>query len=224
MERVRKFSPIERGAHWALAVTFFILVLTGVPLYAYGWFGWLAPLFGGMYGARVVHHWAGAAFTAILALAVVGGFRTWTAHVLRWDADDRAWRRYFLAYFFGLVSGSRLPPQGKYNAGQKAWSAVLIAGGLVLLGSGLIMLFPNLFPVGLVRWMYPLHGLTAMGLLAYVIGHVFLAAFHRETRVALSAMTSGWVDRRYLETHHAKWLEELGRTEKAGAAGGKSGA
>lgn len=224
MEPIRKFSPAERATHWGIAASFFLLIFTGLPLYAYRWFGWLASLFGGVYAARLVHHWAGAAFALLLALAVVGGFRTWTALVFRWDADDWAWRRHLLAHFLGLAASDRLPPQDKFNAGQKAWSVLLIVGGLVLLATGLVMLFPDSFPVGLVRWMYPLHGLTAMVLVSQMIGHVFLAAFHRETRASLTAMTSGWVDRRYLETHHAKWLEKLNRSDQTKAAGGKPGA
>jgi len=223
VDRIRKFSAAERWVHWGIAVTFFVLLLTGLPLFSHRWFGWLGPLFGGPYGARVIHHWAGGTFLALLVLAVIGGFRAWVAQVFRWDADDRAWRRHVLRHFLGLADYRRMPPQGKYNAGQKAWSVSLLAGGFVLGASGLVMLFPHLFPTGLVRWMYPLHGLVAMGLAALLVGHVFLAAFHRETRRSLESMTTGWVDADYVAAHHSKWLEELGsrgqrRTGQPGAA------
>ena len=47
--------------HWTVALTFFVCLLTGMPIWT-PVFGWMAHLFGGLSVCRVIHPWAGVAF------------------------------------------------------------------------------------------------------------------------------------------------------------------
>jgi hypothetical protein len=67
--RHRLFS---RLMHWTVALTFFVALLTGLPIWT-PVFGWMAHLFGGLSVARLVHPWAGVAFF----LAAVVQFFEW---------------------------------------------------------------------------------------------------------------------------------------------------
>src|SRR6187399_311358 len=52
----------SRVIHWIVAVTFFLCLLTGMPIWT-PVFGWMAALFGGLSACRVVHPWTGVAFS-----------------------------------------------------------------------------------------------------------------------------------------------------------------
>ena len=48
----------SRLAHWIVALTFVVCLLTGMPIWT-PVFGWMANLFGGLSVCRVMHPWAG---------------------------------------------------------------------------------------------------------------------------------------------------------------------
>ena len=52
---------VSRVIHWSVAVTFFVCVFTGMPIWT-PVFGWMAHLFGGLTVCRLLHPWAGVAF------------------------------------------------------------------------------------------------------------------------------------------------------------------
>ena len=51
----------SRIIHWSVAVTFFVCLFTGMPIWT-PLFGWMAALFGGLSVCRVLHPWVGLAF------------------------------------------------------------------------------------------------------------------------------------------------------------------
>ena len=51
----------SRIIHWSVAVTFFLCLFTGMPIWT-PLFGWMAALFGGLSVCRVLHPWVGLAF------------------------------------------------------------------------------------------------------------------------------------------------------------------
>jgi len=59
--RLVRFTVSQRFQHWALAILFILLVLTGFPLKFAdrGWATVLVNLFGGLHIARIIHHWSG---------------------------------------------------------------------------------------------------------------------------------------------------------------------
>src|SRR5690606_32588710 len=99
------------------------------------------------------------------------------------------------------------PPARKFNAGQKIvfWAVVLGGGALSL--SGLALMFPYLLE-GAFQWQIAqvLHALAAAGMIALVIGHIYIGTAGSEG--ALDAMTTGEVDVNWAEQHHSLWLQE----------------
>jgi len=77
-----RFSVSQRLQHWALAILFILLVLTGFPLkFADRWWAtMLVSMFGGLQIARHIHHWSGIAlvvgFMIHLGSVVAGVIRT----------------------------------------------------------------------------------------------------------------------------------------------------
>src|SRR5215510_2430744 len=67
-----RHNRTSRLIHWTVAVTFFLSLLTGMPIWT-PLFGWMAYLFGGLSVCRVLHPWFGVAFF----LAIVVQFFEW---------------------------------------------------------------------------------------------------------------------------------------------------
>ncbi len=60
---LKRFTPFQRVQHWALVITFAILVATGYPMkFAdHSWAAWFIAQIGGLSVARIIHRLAGAA-------------------------------------------------------------------------------------------------------------------------------------------------------------------
>ena len=199
--RVARFSGAERALHWLLAVTFFLMLGSGLALFV--------PDLATVVARPVAKAWH---INAALALAA-GVMALFAAHwsrlratmreMDRFDRDDARW----------LLGWSRLwrrepaPPRGRFNAGQKLNSA-LVAGLMVVM-----------FVTGGLLWLGErdtrfrfdgtviVHDWATWILVALVVGHLYLALIHRSTRPALRGMVVGDVDREWARRHHPKWLE-----------------
>src|SRR6266852_1562433 len=67
----------SRVIHWTVAVTFFLCLLTGMPIWT-PVFGWMAALFGGLSVCRWLHPWAGSTFF----LASIVMFFRWLSEMI----------------------------------------------------------------------------------------------------------------------------------------------
>jgi len=117
-----------------------------------------------------------------------------------WSSDDRAW---FRAWIWRKVGGrDRLPPQGRFNAGQK-FNAALTAAAITVLSVTGVIIFPGIHPpFWLVGNSRTLHDLTWFVLVPAVLGHIFLAAIYPPTRPGLRGMLDGKVRLDWLRQHH----------------------
>jgi len=100
-----------------------------------------------------------------------------------------------------------MPPQGAYNAGQKAFGATVLVGATAIGLSGALMVLGT-GGGELSRWMVLLHLLAVGAVVAFFFVHFAMAALVREERPALTSMFRGEVDPEYAEHHHAEWYDE----------------
>src|SRR5215471_11481283 len=56
----------SRWIHWSVAITFFLALFTGMPIWT-PVFSWMAVFVGGLNVARIIHPWAGVAFVVFVA-------------------------------------------------------------------------------------------------------------------------------------------------------------
>ena len=120
--RVRRYSGSARINHWIVAISFVLLLLSGLSLFHPSLF-FLSELFGGGQTTRWLHPWIG----VVLVVSFLGLFLRFFWQNLP-EFTDFVW----LARIRYVLSGrdDYLPEIGKYNAGQKFvfWSqAVLVA-------------------------------------------------------------------------------------------------
>lgn len=199
-ETIRRFSYPERIVHWAVGASFVFLLLTGLA-FSYPALFWVTTVVGGGASARLLHPWVGAVFaTALVAMVVV-----WIRD-MRLDAGDWAWLRAVRHY--AARRHERVPPAGKYNAGQKAFFWLQSVFGVLLVVSGVPLWFPDgglgvTFGPDFLGAMRLLHYLGALGGGLLLIVHIYLGtiAYPGTAR----GMIDGQVTRRWARHHHPRW-------------------
>jgi formate dehydrogenase subunit gamma len=200
-ELLERYTHAERLTHWAVAICYVALFLSGLSLF-HPYFYFLSALFGGGPLMRVIHPFLGVAF-AILFYAY--SLPLWNDN--RILPSDRAWLRGMFRYM--NRTGEDVPVEGKFNAGQKAmyWSMIVVIGALLM--TGLLMWRPWIAPVvaspakrvaGLV------HAVMAFIMFVGIGIHVYAAIW---TKGSIRAMTRGTVSRKWARFHHPGWYARM---------------
>ena len=189
-----RFTRAERFAHRAVAALGLVLMASGLILYLPA----LSILIARRTLVEGIHVGAGLA----LPLPV---FAVWLSPAFR--RDLQALNRFVPADWTWLRARDRRSlalPVGKFNAGQKLAAAAFGAAGVVLLGTGLMLLLPGQLGLsdGLRQGATLVHDTTTLALIALLAGHANLAYRHPEAR---RAMRTGAMDRAYALQHHPAW-------------------
>lgn len=209
-DQVLRFSKGERLSHWVHAVSFFVLLFTGLGVYS-SLFQPAMAIVGGIHVAQVIHRISAVFFVVVVGLLFfVGNPRfhwRWLKFTFNFTKSDLQHVSAFPKEFFG--GHGNYPAQDKYNGGEKINSLITIFGTIFVTLSGVVMWWAPHFPPSLVRWAYPVHDLSVFIMTAAVIGHIYLGLLHPDSRVAMSGMLNGYVSKRFAKAHHAKWYERL---------------
>ncbi len=202
---IERFTPFERSAHWANAIAFCVLAVSGLVM-AFGKFVLLpvigASLFGWLsYALKNAHNFAGPLFA--VSLAVV--FFTFVRDNLP-RQGDLAWLR----QGGGMMSGKEVPSH-RFNAGEKLvfWGGVLLLG-LIVVGSGLVLdkLLPALvYERSTMQISHMLHSVAAVLMMAMFIGHIYIGTIGM--RGAYQGMKTGYVDEAWAREHHEEWYDDI---------------
>ncbi|MDQ3057915.1 MAG: formate dehydrogenase subunit gamma [Pseudomonadota bacterium] len=203
--QIERFTPFERSAHWANAIAFSILAISGLvmafgkffalPVMGGALFGWLA------YALKNLHNFAGPLFAVSLAVVFFTFLRdNWPRR------EDLAW----LLKGGGLLSGKEVPSH-RFNAGEKLvfWGGVLFLG-LIVVASGLVLdkLLPGLvYERGTMQIAHMVHAVATVLMMAMFMGHIYLGTLGMEG--ALDAMKTGYVDETWAKEHHEYWYDDI---------------
>jgi formate dehydrogenase subunit gamma len=203
--KIERFTPFERSAHWANAIAFVTLAISGVVM-AYGKF-FLLPIIGGTlfgwltYALKNLHNFAGPLF----AVSLVVVFVTFLKDNLP-SKDDLVW----LLKGGGLFSNTEVPSH-RFNAGEKVvfWGGVLFLGAIVV-ASGLVLdkLIPGLiYERSTMQIANMVHGVATLFMMAMFIGHIYMGTIGM--RGAYKAMREGYVDETWAKEHHELWYDDV---------------
>lgn len=193
-----RFSPAERFAHRSTAVLVMVLIATGFSLF----YQPLALLVGRRTLVEGVHVVAGLLLPVPTFIALLSAeFRADLARLNRFAPDDWEWLRRRDRRRTSLSVH-------KFNAGQKLAAACFGAAGVVLFGTGLLLLFPTQLslPDSIRQGATVVHDATTLALVALLVGHARLAMRHPQAR---AAMRTGVVDAEYARREHAAWVAEM---------------
>ncbi|QDY70309.1 formate dehydrogenase subunit gamma [Qingshengfaniella alkalisoli] len=226
-QTIKRFTLVERSAHWMIASSFVLLALTGLSLL----FGRkiLIPLMGHeafsvlAYWGKHIHNYVGFAFMAGIAIIFV----MWVIHNIP-RPSDLVW----IARGGGLFGGGH-PPAHKFNAGQKGifWAVIVCGTSLALSGWALLTpftttmfadtfshvnaIFGTTLPTDLTihqeqQFQEIWHTIMAAIMIAIIIAHIYIGTVGMEG--AVDAMTHGDVDLNWAKEHHSLWVaEKLGK-------------
>ncbi|MDD3270430.1 MAG: cytochrome b/b6 domain-containing protein [Syntrophomonadaceae bacterium] len=212
--KVLKHGTQTRTMHWVHLLAFTILGLTGIAFY---WdINLISNIFGGPANASVVHRWAGVVFTVGPALYILLNFDRFSkfmSTIATFSKDDFGWLACMGGYL-PFIKADHVPPQDKYNAGQKMLGWMIIFGCILIILTGFPMwLWRHEVPAVFLNLCYNIHFWTAIIMILLVGGHFFLAAIHPKSRVEFSSMMlDGYIDADISAHHNAKWFAELKET------------
>lgn len=230
--KIKRFSTLERAAHWMLASSFILLAVTGstlrygrealIPLIGHDAFSTLAST------GKLIHNCVAFAFMA----ALVTVFALWIRENIP-NRHDVVW----VLRGGGLVPGLHAPAR-KFNAGQKLvfWAVMLF--GILLSLSGLALLFPYttgftsgifsivnyVFSTDLPTVLNPIqeqqysqlwHSIISVVFIVIIMFHIYIGTIGMEG--AFEAMGTGKVDLNWAREHHNLWVEEIERERAAPA-------
>lgn len=202
---IKRFSGTVRVTHWIYAVSFIVLAITGFMVYSTE-LDWMAPVFGGVTGAMVVHRVAGVFLMAAILISLLirpSEMLAWIKECFTFTKNDAGFMMTFPFKFLGIKK--KIPPQGFYNGGEKVNSLIQIISGGVLIVTGLFMWLDPAAPL----WMYPLHTAFMVVGTAGAIGHIYLAALNPVSNEAMGAIIRGDVSEKYMVENHEQWYNDV---------------
>ena len=204
--KIERFTPFERASHWANAIAFVALGVSGVVM-AYGKF-FLLPVMGGTlfgwltYALKNLHNFAGPLF----AVSLVVVFFTFLKD--NWpEKGDLQW----LLKGGGMLGGGHAPPTHRFNPGSKAifWGGVFFFG-LIIVASGFVMdmIVPGLiYERGTMQVAHMVHSVASVVMLTMFLAHAYLGSIGMDG--AYEGMRHGYVDEAWAKEHHEYWYDDV---------------
>ena len=203
--KIERFTPLERSAHWANAIAFCALAISGIVM-AFGKF-FLLPIMGSTlfgwltYALKNVHNFAGPLFAVSLIIV----FFTFVKDNLP-TKEDITW----IVKGGGLLSGHEVPSH-RFNAGEKVvfWAGVL-GLGFIVVASGLVLdkLIPGLiYERGTMQIAHMVHAVATVVMMVMFMGHIYMGTVGMQG--AYKAMRTGYVDETWAKEHHELWYDDI---------------
>jgi formate dehydrogenase subunit gamma len=210
-KEILMFSTGQRFVHWLHTVAFIVLMLTGAMIYV-PWFGNSIAAGAGGNAIRLIHRIGAIAFMLVPVLYLVldpKGLLVAMKRIFTWGKDDLGWLKAAPAYYF-LGDEEAMPPQDKYNTGQKLFYLTVVICMVGFIVTGLIMwLGKGTVPVRLFQWSVFLHDLCTIAYGSFFLVHFVLSVMHPLMKGAINGMLFGWMPEEYVKHHHARYYEEL---------------
>jgi formate dehydrogenase subunit gamma len=236
----RMIKRHERPAiliHWFNAIAWFFLLATGLGLIdnpglqplGQWWPEMMRDLFGG--GAQLLkaHCIVGVMWAGVWLMFLLVGIARYTLPFLKQIMTFKIPRdiQWMIKKNMQMTMGykmmarlvkpigwdGRIPDQGFYNAGQKAAAGGMIAGAVVIVITGVIMLISKIYlnpaQTPLVQWSITIHYIAAAVTFGILLIHIYMAAISREERPAFISMFTGEVPEEYARHHHRLWYEKV---------------
>jgi formate dehydrogenase subunit gamma len=203
--KIERFTPFERAAHWANAMAFTALAISGIVM-AFGKFFLLpvigSTLFGWLtFALKNLHNFVGPLFVVSLLIVII----TFVKDNIANGADF-----YWLSKAGGMLTDHEVPSH-RFNAGEKGmfWWGVTFPG-LIVVGSGLVLdkLIPGLGSVRSdMQIAEMIHAVAAVWMIALLIGHIYMGTVG--VRGAYKGMDTGYVNDAWAKEHHELWYNDI---------------
>ncbi len=204
IDQILRFQKSERVLHWSIAVPFMVCFATGMIL----------MFFYNLHSPGVsrqvlswLHRIAGAALIFFPVLTMTRHWKEYRVHLYnvkhawRWGTDDLKWLILMLPA--SINRKIVLPDQGKFNAAEKLNFLMVLCTYPLFIATGLLIWMPERV---VLFWI--VHAGMALIAAPLMLGHIYMALINPDSRVGLSGMLSGYVDRRWAKHHYRSWYRE----------------
>jgi formate dehydrogenase subunit gamma len=189
-EKVLFFPLFTRVVHFVAAVSFSLLVITG-----------LMVIFGNYLGGGALIRMARYVHLVSAIVFVIPGiimFFMWLKDMLP-QVHDIAW----IFILGGYLSKKKKPvPAGKFNAGQKMYFWFATFGGGVMAYTGYIIWGMGA-DIETVRLYAIIHNVLGMGILAFYLTHVYMSVF--AIAGSLESMKTGYKPKEEVDILHSRY-------------------
>lgn len=199
---VLRYAFHERLTHWVAAGSYIYLLLTGLAFWS-PWLFWIALILGGGQVSRMLHPWAGLVFFFSVAYM----YKLWAAQ-MKTTPNDKAWWNSIGHYMRN--EDDKMPPAGRYNAGQKFLFWGFFWCTIALLLTGVILWVPDWIPWNLRSLRYIaviIHPATALLTIGLFLVHVYMGVFAE--RGAFGSIIRGDVSIAFAKRYHPGWYKEI---------------
>lgn len=227
---VRRFSVYRIIEHWLVAAVFMVLVTTGLSqrFYTFDISQWFVITLGGIDAVRLIHRINGLILVCLTVQHIAAGF--WGVLFRKWDPSILINGKDFsdavdnLKYYFGLTN--QPASCGRYDYKQKFEYWGILAGGLVMIVTGLTLWFPvffaRLMPGSIIPAAKALHTNVAMMIfLIIALWHIYNAIFSPEVFPIDTVMFTGKISKARMMREHPLEYEKMfgvSAEQHAGAA------
>lgn len=185
--KVSRHESVDRVFHWVMAITIFVLMITGI-----------FPIIGIEFSWLTIHWIAGLVLTATVVFHIVRS--------LFWQDIKTMW---FTARDLKEPFDSKVKP-GKYSVAQKCLHATVAVLTIMVIGSGIAMFAvidtpwwdrSNALAESTLGWVFLIHGLSTLALVGVVCLHIYFG-LRPEKLFYTRSMLKGWISREELQANH----------------------
>ena len=218
---IRRFNGLRIIEHQATAITFAVLVITGLSqrFHDAAWAEWIVLQLGGIDNSRLIHRFTGLVFAALtiqhILVACYGVLlKNWPASMVInikdfRDAIDN------IKYYFGISDHPARCDRYDYKQKFEYWGVVV--GGLIMIGTGLTLWFPTkvfhlipFLPGQIIPAAKAVHTNEAMlAFLVIVIWHIYNSVFSPEVFPLDTAIFTGKISRERMMHEHPIEYERI---------------
>lgn len=205
-KKIYAFSVFTRLVHLLAAVTWIVLIPTGLVMM----FG---SSFGGGFFVRLCKNLHGIATVGFI-ISVIPMFIIFVLRMFPTLYDIK-----WMIIVGGYLSKEKKPiPAGKFNAGQKMWFWIATLGGLVMILTGGAMYFLDfkaplvneilgLSQIEILRLSAIIHNILGAACAVMFLVHVYMASI--AIKGAIHSMVNGYKEEEEVEILHSYWYKEL---------------
>ncbi len=218
LSHIRRFGTLRIAEHWLNAVTFILLVITGLSqkFHDYTIAQWVIMTLGGIDATRLIHRYSGIALAIItvnhIAVASFGIlFLKWqpsmVIHLKDFrDAIDN------IRYYLGLSDHPARCDRFDYKQKFEYWGVVV--GGMLMIVTGAMLWFPafvtQVLPGQFIPVAKALHSNEALlAFLVIIIWHIYNAIFSPEVLPIDTVIFTGRISKERMIHEHPLEYERL---------------
>jgi len=202
--KILRFRKSERHLHWAIAVPFMLCYATALILV---FFYNPNPLRPYREVFSVVHRISAVCLFVLPMLAILKSrkdLRMYYYNIKQawiWTFEDIKWLG--MMGLNAINKKFKLPDQGKFNAAEKINFMMLMSTYPLYIITGMFIWVTD---GALLAWL--IHFGMALIATPLLVGHKFMALVNPETRIGLSGMITGFVDRQWAKHHYTNWYRD----------------